>query len=174
LAGTVVDRNGEPVSSALVAVGTNLFATTNGEGHYVISRVPVGTFEAIAGRAGYETERMSVTVMAGRRTVANFALGSGPPSVEMGMKGLVEGVVVDCMGCPLGGVRIYVLEGDASARTDKDGAFSVCPLAPGFYCLRARCPGYLFQTGRLLVVGGETTRIQFVLWADPRWARFGL
>jgi hypothetical protein len=117
---------------------------------------------------------MSVTVMAGRRTVANFALGAGPPSVEMGMKGLVEGVVVDVAGCPLRSVHIYILDRDLSTRTDKDGAFSLGPLAPGFYCLRARCPGYLFQTGRLLVVVGETTRVQFVLWADPRWTRFGL
>ena len=175
ISGTVVDRVGGPVNGALVVVeGTNRFATTNVNGYYVISPVPVGTFDVTAGRVGHETETMSVSVMEGRRTIANFALGAGPPSVEMGTEGLVEGVVVDAAGCPLSGVHVCILDGDESTRTDKNGAFAVGPLAPGFYCLRARCPGYLFQTGRLLVVGGETTRVQFVLWADPRRAAFDL
>ena len=175
ISGTVVDRDGEPVSGALVVVvGTNRFATTNAKGYYVISPVPVGTFEVTAGRVGHETEKMSVTVMAGFRTVANFALGADPPSVEIGAKGLVEGVVVDVTGCPLSGVRVCILDGEVLTRTDKGGAFSVGPLAPGFYCLRAERAGYLFQTGRLLVVGGEVTRIQFVLWVDRRLIRFGL
>jgi hypothetical protein len=173
--GFVIDGYGDPVSGALVAIkGANRFATTNGEGYYVIKPVPPGTFEMKASRIGnVDARKADVKVTAGFITNANFILGSGPLTQDR-TKGVIEGRVVDATGYPLKRVRVRVLENEAAAETDADGAFSFGPLEPGFYTVRAECACYLFQTGSVLVAAGEITPVQFVLWADPRLIQFGL
>lgn len=173
--GLVIDRYGDPVSGALVVVkGANRFATTNREGYYVISPVPVGTFEIKASRIGYGyVTKADVKVTAGAGTNVNFILGKGPLTQNR-TKGLIEGRVVDATGYPLKRVRVRILENEVSAETDADGAFSFGPLIPGFYTVRAECACYLFQTGRVAVAAGETTPVQFVLWPNPRLVQFGL
>jgi hypothetical protein len=176
ISGFVTDYLGRPVNGALVVVkGANRFGITNADGYYAISPVPVGTFAVKVSRIGYVEETESdVKVIEGRRTTANFTLGIKPGVVEDRTKGLVEGIVVNTKGHPLSGARIRVLGEELSTQTDVDGTFSVGPLAPGFYSLRAESAGYLYQTGRVLIVAGEVTSLQFVLWADPRFTKFGL
>jgi hypothetical protein len=173
--GYVGDREGKPIAGALVVVrGTNRFATTREDGYYVISPVPAGTFEMKASRIGYgDAKRTNVKIIAGRKTNANFILGPYP-SIQDPTKGLIEGHVVDSTGYPLERVHVYILGKGPSADTDATGSFSLGPLAPGFYSVRAEGTGYLFQTARVLVVGGEVTPLQFVLWADPGLIQFGL
>jgi hypothetical protein len=176
ISGLVTDHLGRPVNGALVIVkGANRFATTNADGYYVITPVPVGIFEVKASRLGYgELKKAGVKVVAGLRTNVNFTLGVEAAILEDRTKGLVEGIVVNAKGYPLKGARVRVLGNEASTETDVDGTFSVGPLAPGFYSVRADSAGYLYQTGRILVVAGEVTPVQFVLWADPRFIKFGL
>lgn len=176
ISGFVTDYLGRPVNGALVVVkGANQFVTTNAKGYYAISLVPAGTFEVKAYCLGYVEETESdVKVIDGRRTTVNFTLGIKAGVLEDRTKGLVEGIVVSTKGHPLRGVRVRVLEEDASTQTDVDGTFSVGPLAPGFYSVRAESAGYLYQTGRVLIVGGEVTSLQFVLWADPRFTKLGI
>jgi outer membrane receptor protein involved in Fe transport len=78
VSGLVTDQNGQAVSGALVVVtGTNRFATTNADGYYVISPVPVGSFEVKASRVGYgEQVKTGVKVIAGLRTNISFQLQS--------------------------------------------------------------------------------------------------
>jgi hypothetical protein len=173
--GLVINDYGDPVSGALVVIkGANRFANTNGEGYYVIRPFPAGTFEMKVSRIGYDdVSKRDVKVTAGSGTNVNFILGKGLLT-QSRTKGVIEGRVVDATGYPLKRVRVRVLENEAAAETDADGAFSFGPLEPGFYTVRAECACYLFQTGRVLVAAGEITPVQFVLWADPRWIQFGL
>jgi outer membrane receptor protein involved in Fe transport len=78
ISGLVTDQNGEPVSGALVVVkGTNRFATSNADGYYVVTPVPVGTFEVKASRIGFNEQVMTgVKVIAGLRTNISFQLAS--------------------------------------------------------------------------------------------------
>ncbi len=165
--GYVIDRGGDPISGVLVVVkGTNRFATTTTDGYYVISPVPAGTFDMKASRIGYgEAIRTDVKITAGLKTNANFILGAYP-SVQDPTKGMIEGHVVDATGYPLERVRVHLLGRETSADTDANGSFSLGPVAPGFYSVRAEVSGYLFQTARVLVVGGEVTPLQFVLWPN--------
>jgi len=176
ISGLVTDHLGRPVNGALVVVKeADQFAMTNAKGYYAISLVPVGIFEVKVSRLGYGDEKKSdVKVIDGRRTTANFTLGAETGVLEDRTKGLVEGIVVNAKGCPLKRARVRVLGYEASTETDVDGTFSVGPLAPGFYSVRADSAGYLYQTGRILVVAGEVTPVQFVLWTDPRFTKFGL
>lgn len=176
ISGFVTDNLDRPLAGAVIVVkGANRFATTNADGFYVISLVPVGIFEVKASRLGYaEEKKTDVKVFADWRTTVNFTLGIKPGVLEDRTKGLVEGIVVNTTGCPLKGARVRVLGDGASTQTDVDGTFSVGPLVPGFYSVRAESTGYLFQTGRILVVAGEVTPVQFVLWPDPRFTKLGL
>jgi hypothetical protein len=173
--GYVGDPGGDPIAGALVVVkGTNRFATTNAKGYYVISPVPAGTFEIKASRIGYgEAKRTDVKITAGRKTNVNFVLGANSSFPDR-TKGMIEGHVVDVTGYPLERIRVRVLGSEASVETDGDGSFSLGPIAPGFYSVRAEGSAYLFQTARVLVVGGEVTPLQFVLWADRSSIKFGL
>jgi hypothetical protein len=76
ISGLVTDRNGGPVSGALVAVkDVSCFATSNADGYYVITPVPVGTYEVKVSRAGLgEQVRTGVKVVAGLRVNASFQL----------------------------------------------------------------------------------------------------
>jgi hypothetical protein len=173
--GLVVDGYGDPVPGALVVIkGANRFATTNAEGYYVISPVPVGTFEITASRIGFDdATKEDVKVSAAYYTTVNFVLGSGPLTQNR-TEGAIEGRVVDPTGYPLKNVRVYLLENDDDVATDAEGAFSFDQLEPGFYTVRAECGCYLLQTGRVLVTAGEVTPLQFILWPDTRSIQFGL
>ncbi len=76
VSGLVTDQNGQPVAGALVVVkGTNRFATTNADGYYVVTPVPVGTFDVKASRVGFNEEvRTSVKIIAGLRSNVSFQL----------------------------------------------------------------------------------------------------
>ncbi|UCH78766.1 MAG: TonB-dependent receptor [Candidatus Coatesbacteria bacterium] len=78
VSGLVTDQNGQPVSGALVVVtGANRFATSNPDGYYVISPVPVGSFEVKASRIGFnEQVKTGVKVIAGLRSNVSFQLQS--------------------------------------------------------------------------------------------------
>ena len=78
VSGLVTDQNGQAVSGALVVVkGTNRFATTNADGYYVITPVPVGSFDVKASRVGFsEQVKTGVKVIAGLRTNISFQLQS--------------------------------------------------------------------------------------------------
>ena len=78
VSGLVTDQNGGPVSGALIVVkGTNRFATSNADGYYVITPVPVGAFEVKASRIGYsEQVKTGVKIIAGLRTNISFQLQS--------------------------------------------------------------------------------------------------
>jgi len=173
--GFVIDGYGDPVSGALVAIkGANRFATTDVEGYYVIKPVPPGTFEMKVSHIGYvDARKADVKVTAAFITNVNFILGPGPLTKDRA-NGVIEGRVVDATGYPLTQARVRILENGSAAETGADGAFSFGPLEPGFYTVRAECACYLFQTGRVVVVAGEVTPVQFVLWPDPRLIQFGL
>lgn len=79
ISGLVTGQNGEPLSGVFVVVkGAQRYATSNADGYYVITPVPVGIFEVKASRIGYnEQVRMGVKVIAGLRTNTSFQLQSG-------------------------------------------------------------------------------------------------
>jgi hypothetical protein len=173
--GYIINRDWDPISGALVVVGgTQRFATTNADGYYIIKPVPAGEYTVRASKVDYgEVEKENVLVVAEHNTVANFVLGVHP-ALLLRTKGLIEGHVVDVTGCPLKDAVVSTLEEGTGVKTDAEGGFSLGPLAPGFYSVRAGSPGYLYQTVRILVVGGEVTSAQFVLWADADSFKSGL
>jgi len=67
--------SGQPVSDGRVfVVGTNLVTSTNSQGLYVLTGVPVGTVEVRVLRVGFEAQKKSVAVTAEQHATLDFAL----------------------------------------------------------------------------------------------------
>jgi len=68
ISGLVMDQDGQPVNGALVVVkGANRFTTTNADGYYVITPIPVGAFDVKASRIGFDEQvKSGVKVIAAR------------------------------------------------------------------------------------------------------------
>lgn len=90
--GTVTDPNGAVVAGATVrakATGTTAgydqTTTTNGEGYYQFSQVPVGTYTVSATGTGFQTTNTDVTVTIDKAAVVNtqLTIGSGTVVVNV-------------------------------------------------------------------------------------------
>ncbi len=67
--------SGQPVQYGQVfVVGTTLGTTTNAEGQYVLSNVPVGTVEVRVLRVGYQEQKKAITVTAGQHATLDFEM----------------------------------------------------------------------------------------------------
>jgi hypothetical protein len=76
VSGAVTDENGQPISGVLVVVkGTTRFGTTNAQGRYEITGVPVGTYDVKASRMGFtESIATAITVESGATIKVNLQL----------------------------------------------------------------------------------------------------
>jgi len=76
IAGTVTDSSDEPIEGANVVVeGTELSATTDGNGDYEIDDVPVGTYTVTASAEGYKSaSQENVEVSDNTTSTVNFTL----------------------------------------------------------------------------------------------------
>ena len=76
LSGSVTDAgNGETLPGATVEFSSLLQGgATDINGNYLVTDVPVGTYEVVARFVGYRETRASVTIRAGEATTQNFAL----------------------------------------------------------------------------------------------------
>lgn len=63
LTGRVIDaKTNQPISSALVAVGSTVTATTDAQGAFTLTQVPAGTQTVTVSAAGYTTTTQTASV----------------------------------------------------------------------------------------------------------------
>ncbi|WP_325643823.1 TonB-dependent siderophore receptor [Chitinophaga sp.] len=73
--GTILNREGHPAAAITVAVpALNKGTTTDGEGHFLLSDVPAGSYLLRISGVGVRQEERKVNVRSGRTTVADFTL----------------------------------------------------------------------------------------------------
>ena len=71
------------VGANVVAVGTSLSTVTDGNGHYVIANVPVGTYTVLARFIGYASgEKKGIRVTANAIAVADLTIASSPIALQ--------------------------------------------------------------------------------------------
>ena len=94
--GTVTDAtSGQPLNDASVTLlGTNFSTLTNTAGRYSVANVPAGEHTVKVVIIGYATQERQVTVTAGQKTVADFALKVAAINLDelvaRGVAGVVE------------------------------------------------------------------------------------
>lgn len=84
ISGTVTEQGGNaPVAGAVVQVGgTNRRATTNRDGHYVITAVPGGTYQVRVRAIGYAANTLTVTVAENGTANVDFAIQRSAVTLE--------------------------------------------------------------------------------------------
>jgi len=85
IAGHVRDATtSKPIVGAnVVVVGTSLSTVTDGNGHYVIGSVPVGTYTVVARFIGYTSgEKKGIRVTANATAVADLTIASSPIALQ--------------------------------------------------------------------------------------------
>ncbi len=130
------------------------------DGNYMIDDLEPGTYELEARRYGYETVTVSVDVVDGENTVADFTLSE--PTY-----GSVAGIVTDAAtGEAIEGARVRVVGnfgggwggwGGNSVFTDDTGAYTLDDIRTGDRDLRISNSGYFTQTAAVTIEDGVTT-----------------
>jgi hypothetical protein len=159
--GRVVRGAGEPAGGARVLLGDEAGGpareTTSGaDGRFAFGGLGEGSYalRAVAGRLASATLRGIAAGRDGTNLPAPLALGPGET---------IGGRVVEDGGGALGGVEVRVESTALAAgedpiptvaRTDRTGAFSAGPLAPGGYRLTAARPGHVLRRAPTLDLPG--------------------
>jgi len=161
IAGTVTDASGAPVGGALVKAskaGTVVGSQTSGaSGSYIISNLPVGTYDVEAAKGEASSTQTGKVVQENQTTTVDFVLGGG-----------FSGTVESDTGVPLAGAEVTasiggVVKGSATVATD--GTYVILLLAAGSYDVDASMLGYYSgqQTGVAVTAGAITSNIDLTL-----------
>lgn len=167
IAGNLTDAiSGLPLAGLLVNVSmnSNLITTaiTDANGNYVITGLTPGIYTVSAIGSNYQTGTLSINVLAGLTSTANFSLQSQP--------GSITGTVLDTNSNPIANALIEAIQGNAilsTTSTDNLGHYVLTGLAPGSYVLRASAN--LFQVSLQGVTVAANTQItsNFILQSQP-------
>ncbi len=131
ISGTVTDSiTNNPIAGATVMAGSS--TTTDSDGHYLITGIPVGDTLVIASHPDYESMSQTVNLPEGE-TIFDFSLV--PKAVIVGIVGDQD------TGSPVAGAKV-MLDG-LSVTTDADGIYTMTRLDPGQYTLRITHAEYL-------------------------------
>jgi thermitase len=156
ITGSVTDAaDGSPIAGVVVTDGTRT-ATTDASGRYTLADVPAGSYEVTASKENYHSSFLTVTVLSGSSTVADFSLS---PIV---VPGSITGSVINAEdGSPIVGATVN--DGTRTTTTDALGEYTIADVPPGTYQVTAGKEGYVGVTLTATVVSGGTAVMNFSL-----------
>ena len=169
LRGRVFAPGGKPVPGARVEarsrVDPDVVAETftNGEGHFVLTGIPIGAYDVLVGATGLPPTRLSPAQ-------AELAGSDFPYDVELGAGGNLVITVVDRHDAPVVGAQVFVESDDGVAlhrwpfAANQDGEAHARGMPPGVVRVRVRARGYASSEPMLVTVAdGATTERRVVL-----------
>jgi hypothetical protein len=155
VSGTVVSSLGGAIAGASVSYdGGN--TTTDSNGNYSLTGVPVGTIQLVASAAGFQSSSQTVTIQSGVNATANFTL-----AVAAGT-GTVAGKVTNAStGGAISGATVGYSGG--SATTDSNGSYSLTGVPAGSIQLTASATGFQSSTQTVTIQSGVNATANFTL-----------
>ena len=156
ISGQVTDaKDSSAISGAQVSDGTRN-ALTDAAGKYTIDNVPPGSYQVTASKDGYQSSSLTVNVVPGGTTVANFSLS------QIILPGNITGSVTDAKdGSPIVGATVS--DGTRTATTDASGKYTITAVPPGTYQVTASKSGYQSSSLTVNVLSGTTAVANFSL-----------
>jgi len=153
IAGTVKNASDQPISGALVTVGS-LTATSTQNGSYSIS-LPAGTYNVSCSAANYQTQNLSnIVITSNQTTTTDFTLQPIP-------NGVISGTVTDAQSQPIAGA--VITDGTLSATSSETGFYSI-EAFPGTYNLTCTAVNYVTQEqNNIIVTSNQTSTVNFNL-----------
>jgi len=142
--------NNQPISGAIVTVtGTNLSATSGGDGSYTLSNLPAGAQTLNASKSGFRSATAQVTVTGGQTVTQDISLTPGA--------GTVTGVVRNAAtGQPLSGATITVAGTNLAATSGGDGSYTLANVLAGAQTLNASATGFITTQVQINVTDGQS------------------
>ncbi len=139
------------------------YVTTDSTGEYKIDNVEPGEYKVTAAKRSYDTLSVSVTVIAGKNTIANFILQKRDSTADINY-GVISGTVSDAQnGNAIPNVSLYTIPSTVVLTSGSNGAFSFQNLTPGSYSLVAKKSGYDSALVTLNVLAGMTSTADILL-----------
>lgn len=156
ISGQVTDvEDGSAISGAQVSDGIRT-VLTDATGGYTIDNVPPGTYQVFASKEGYQTSSLTVNVVSGTTTVADFSL------TKTIVPGSITGSVTDAEGgSPI--VGAMVSDGTRTATTDASGEYTIADVPAGSYGVTASKEGYESSSLTVDVLSGSNAVVDFSL-----------
>ena len=154
--GTVEDEDEAAIEGATVVVeGTDLSATTDADGDYLLEDVPTGNQDVTASADGYAPETVTVKVEEDATVTQDFTLGAISTYT---VSGTVEDMEADT---PLEGAKVTIEKTDQLATTDSEGNYEITDVEEGTYDITASKDGYSSETKTVTV--DSDTSVNFAL-----------
>jgi len=151
IAGSVKSSTGAAIAGASVGFGGGT-ATTDANGNYTLTGVPVGTVQLVASASGFQSVTQSVTVTGGNTSTANFTLTAGSAA------GTVTGKITNASsGAIVTGATVSWSGG--STTTNTSGIYTLTNVTAGTQNITAVKTGYLSRTLAVGVTGGATSTL---------------
>jgi hypothetical protein len=151
ITGSVKNTSGGAIAGASVGFGGGT-ATTDANGNYTLTGVPVGTVQLVASASGFQSVTQSVTVSGGNTSTANFTLSAAAAG------GTVTGKVTNASsGAIVTGATVSWSGG--STTTNTSGIYTLTNVTAGTQNITAVKTGYLSRTLGVNVVGGGTSTL---------------
>jgi len=151
IAGNVKSSTGAAIAGASVGFGGGT-ATTDANGNYSLTGVPVGTVQLVASANGFQSVTQSVTVAGGKTSTANFTLTAAAAS------GTVTGKITNASsGAILASATVSWSGG--STTSNASGIYTLTNVPAGTQNITAVKTGYLPRTLAAGVTGGATSTL---------------
>ena len=151
IAGSVKNTSGGAIVGASVGFGGGT-ATTDANGNYTLTGVPVGTVQLVASASGFQSSTQSVTVTGGNTSTANFTLAAGATT------GTVTGKITNASSGAVVAAATVSWSG-GSTTTNTSGIYTLTNVAAGTQNITAVKTGYLTRTLAVGVTGGATSTL---------------
>jgi hypothetical protein len=151
ITGSVKNTSGGAIVGASVGFGggTN---TTDANGNYTLTGVPVGTVQLVASASGFQSATQSVTVSGGNTSTANFTLAAAPAG------GTVTGKITNASsGAIVTGATVSWSGG--STTSNSSGIYTLTNVTAGTQNITAVKTGYLSHRLAVGVTGGATSTL---------------
>ena len=151
ITGSVRTTAGAAIAGASVGYGGGT-ATTDANGNYTLTGVPVGTVQLVASASGFQSVTQSVTVSGGATSTANFTLAAGAAT------GTVTGKITNASsGAIVTGATVSWSGGSTTSNTS--GIYTLTNVTAGTQNITAVKTGYLSRTLAVGVTGGATSTL---------------
>jgi hypothetical protein len=152
ITGSVKNTSGGAIVGASVGFGGGT-ATTDANGNYTLTGVPVGTVQLVVSASGFQSATQSVTVSGGNTSTANFTLAAGSAAT-----GTVTGKITNASSGAIVSAATVSWSG-GSTTTNTSGIYTLTNVTAGTQNITAVKTGYLSRTLAVGVTGGATSTL---------------
>ncbi|MCE1247186.1 MAG: carboxypeptidase-like regulatory domain-containing protein [Firmicutes bacterium] len=160
--GTVVDENGSPIEGALcelTAVDSSksddsakpgFSTTTDANGYYTITKVPVGNYNLSISSTGYNPVQQALNIVGGRTsTQPTITL---PPAAYGSLSGTVKSSAAGTPVIANAAINVYTGENVSSTQTDSQGKYQYAQVTEGSHTITAAASGFVSYTGSITII----------------------